>query len=422
TRVRLVPAPNEDILSITLGIDMGAVHDEIEGETTFTAAMLTRGTERLTPDAIAEAIESRGCSLSSGATYDVTTLSAVGLGEHADTMLSLMAESLLTPRFDPAEVDRMRERRIADMLMHADDPEWLAIWASMHAAYHGHPYGRLRDGSAETLQQVGPDVMRRVHARMLRYPRAIIVAGPFEPTSMLARLEELLGPLPAADIDPNIAEGTMWTGTAVVAPKDDAVQSVLRIVLPNVPYQHPDRPALSLVTQAVGGYTLARLFMILREQKGYTYGAYAFPDVRRYGRTTLIGTSVGNEYSRDTMRTIYEELRRLTAEMLTADELRNARQYMLGSFARNNETPQQAAGLAWTILQFDLPDDYYTTYVERLQQVTLEECMDVQRRYFDPSMWSMGICGNARVVHDALEGLVERIVHMDPATRSLVDA
>lgn len=213
----------------------------------------------------------------------------------------------------------------------------------------------------------------------------------------------------------------MWTGTAVVAPKADAVQTVLRISLPSVPHLHPDMPVLSLVTTAFGGYTLARLFTVLREQKGYTYGAYAFPEMRRYGRTTIIGTSVGNEYTADTMMTIREELNRLATQPLAADDLANARQYMLGSFARNNETPQQAAGLAWTMLQFGLPDDYYATYVRRLQEITAEECFAVQQRYFNPSLWAMGLCGNDDIVQAALQGLVDRIVHMDPATRSLID-
>jgi len=422
TRVRLIPAPNEDILSISIGLDTGAVHDEIAGETTFTARMLTRGTTRYSPDAFAEAAESRGCSISSSATYDVTTLTGVGLAEHANAMLELMVESITSPGFDTAEVDRERQKRIADLMMNADDPEMLAVWASMHAAYHGHPYGRLRDGDATTLATVDAEVMRRVHARMLRVPRAVIVAGPFEPQAMLRRIEELLGPLPTPDIDPTIADGAMWTGTAVVVPKPDAVQTVIRAVLPNIPFHHPDFAAKSLVTSALGGYTLARLFTILREQKGYTYGAYAFPDMRRYGRTTVIVTSVGNEYTADTIATLYDELHRLSTEPLDADELLNARQSMLGTFARNNETPQQAAGLVWTILQHNLPDDFYTTYVQRLQAVSVDECMDVQRRYFQPSQWSLGICGATDVVHAALQGKVERVVHMDPATRALVDA
>lgn len=422
TRVRLIPAPNEDIVSITIGLDTGAVHDQIAGETTFTARMLTRGTERYSPDAFADAVESRGCSVSSAATYDVTTVTGVGLAEHADVILSLMVESITSPGFDPAEIDRERQKRIANLMMNADDPEMLAVWASMHAAYHGHPYGRLRDGDADTLAAVDGAVMRRVHARMLRVPRAIIVAGPFEPQAMLRRIDELLSPLPVPDIDPSIPEATLWTGTAVVVPKPDAVQSVIRAVLPNVPFDHPDMAAMALVTSALGGYTLARLFTILREQKGYTYGAYAFPEMRRYGRTTLLVTSVGNEYTADTIATLHDELRRLATEPLQADELLNARQSMLGAFARNNETPQQAAGLLWTILQHRLPEDFYTRYVQRLQDVTIDECMAVQQRWFDPAQWGLGICGNLDVVHPALDGLVQRIVHMDGATRLLIDA
>ena len=72
------------------------------------------------------------------------------------------------------------------------------------------------------------------------------------------------------------------------------------------------------------------------------------------------------------------------------------------------------------MLQFGLPDDYYTTYVRRLQEITAEECLAVQQRYFDPSMWAMGLCGNNDVVRAAVQDLVDRITYMDPATRSLI--
>jgi zinc protease len=422
TRVRLIPSSTEDLVSITIGLDTGGVHDVRMGETTFTARMLTRGTTRLTPGEFAEAVESRGCSVSSGASYDVTTVSGVGLAVHTETILDLMAECLTSPRFDPEEIDRERQRRAADMLMHADDPEWLAVWASMHASYHGHPYGRPRDGVPSSLGSIDADVMRTVHERMLRAPRAIIVSGRFDADTMLRHIERTLGPLPHPTFDPQIEEGKLWTGTAVLAVKDDAVQSVLRIGLPNVPFDHPDMPALSLATSALGGFTLARLFSILREQKGYTYGAYAFPDMRRYGRATVIGTSVGNEYTVDTMRTIYDELRRISTEPLDAEELENARQYMLGSFARNNETPQQTAGLAWTILQYGLADDYYTTYISRLQAVTVEECLHAQQRYLDPALWCIGVAGQEQVLRTALDGMVQRTVVMDIDTRMLKDA
>lgn len=422
TKVRLIPSDAEDVLSITIGVDTGAVHDVILGETTFTARMLARGTQRSSPQDFAEEVESRGCSINAGASYDVTTISAVGLAQHAEAMLTLMTECLMTPLFDADEIDRERQRRVADMMMHADDPEWLAVWATMHVTYHGHPYGRPRDGVPSTLAAIDADVMRTVHARMLRAPRAIIVAGRFDVDAMRQRIEQALSPLPIPDMDPRIEEGTSWTRTAVMAAKDDAVQSVLRIGLPNVPYDHPDMPALSVATSALGGYTLARLFTILREQKGYTYGAYAFPDMRRYGRSTVIGTSVGNDYTLDTVKTLHDELHRIATQPLEPDELEHARQYMLGAFARNNETPQQTAGLAWTILQYGLSEDYYTSYISRLQQVTIDDCMRAQRTYLDPSAWCLGVSGNESVLRTALDGMVDRVVMMDVNTRMLNDA
>lgn len=417
--VHCIPSDTEDLVTISIGIHAGAVHDEQVGETTFTALMLSRGTERHTADAFADEVERRGCSISTSADRDAVTLMAVGLREYGGDLVSLLADCLLRPRFDADEVDRQRERKAADFMMNVVDPEWLAAHALVAVAFEGHPYARPREGTPATLASIGPDRMRAVHARLLTAPRDIIVAGAFDVDGMVAALDGHLGDMPVAVPPPVIAMATSTPRLACLAHRDDAVQTVLRVGLPAVGPGHPDAPGLALCVGVLGGYTLARLFSILREEKGYTYGAYAMTDARVYGRQLMAMTSVGNDFTADTCRILASEIDRMGNERIADDELSDTRQYMLGVFARSQETPQQTASMVWTMIQHGLADDHYDRWVKALQEVDADALRDVQRRYFSTDAWYIGASGAESVVRPALEGLVDDLRLFDVDTMTM---
>ncbi len=414
TPVSIIAAPNEDLVTITVGIRTGARHDVIPGETSVTAQMLNRGTERRTAAEFAEEVERRGCSLRTLADADACSVQASGLIEWFDDLVALAAEALTSPRFDARELDVLRERIIADILVDLVDVEWLALRACAQGAYGSHPYGRPRNGNPTTLRTLTPDTLRGVHTRILDAPRHIIVAGPVDPDVILPVLEAGFGGLPRATASADTNRAEARPGVGIIAGKDDAVQSAFRIALPCVPFDHPDSASVQLLTGVLGGYTLARLFTILREEKGYTYGAYAFNEVRPMGGLTGILTSVGNEFTLDTMRVIAHEVDRIGSERINDEEFENARQQILGTFARSNETPQQTASLVWTTIQHDLPSDFFAQHIARLQALTPDDVRDVQRRIFSTDAWVVGIAGQPDLVREAITPYVRTIEVWNP--------
>ncbi|MCX6141061.1 MAG: pitrilysin family protein [Candidatus Kapabacteria bacterium] len=409
TPVHVIAAPNEDLVTITVAMRTGARHDVLPGETSITAQMLNRGTIRLNALAFAEEVERRGCSLRTVADNDACSVQASGLIEWFDDLVDLAAECLLTPRFDETELDKLRQRISADMMVDLVDVEWLAARACALRAYDGHPYARPRNGNPASLRNLTTDALRSAHHRMINAPRHIIVAGPVDVDAVVATLDAAFGGMPTPGEIISTPRSTMRARAGVVAPKNDAVQTAFRIALPCVSFDHPDYAAVQLVTTVLGGYTLARLFSVLREEKGYTYGAYAFSDVRPRGTTTGIVTSVGNDFTADTMDVIAEEVRRIGAERIDDEELENARQQVLGTFARSNETPQQTASLVWTMLQHELPFDYFERHVMRLQKLVSEDLVGVQERYFSTSHWVVGVSGNPDIVRPAIADYVDTV-------------
>ncbi|MDZ4744963.1 MAG: pitrilysin family protein [bacterium] len=409
TSVFLIPRSDEDLFTITVGLETGSVYDVVPGETSFAAEMLGRGTERLTAEQFADEVEGRGCTVRTSADRDAASIYGAGLAEYAEDIVELASEAFLSPRFDAREADRQCQRRLADILMNASDPEWLASRAGAAVSFGDHPYTHQREGTAVSLPLITRERMLAVHQRLLTAPRAIVVAGKFDSTSMMPILERTFGTLPKSVPQPAVPQAHVQERTALIARKDDAVQTAFRIVMPGVGFLHADYPAMQLISEVLGGFQLARLFTILREQKGYTYGANSFVDVRKHANTLMLATSVGTEFTTDTVATIAGELKRLRTELIDEEEMENARQSLLGQFVRSTETPQQTAGMLWQIILHGLPMDYFDRHVEHIQKLTPELLLPVQQRLFDERRWAIGASGVWDVVRDAVAGAVDSI-------------
>ena len=403
TPVFIVPAANKDLVTISIAMRTGSIHDEVPGVTSITAQMLNRGTTSLDAAAFAEEVERRGCSLRAAADSDACTIHASGLAEWFDDLVGFAASALLQPRFDEAELDKLRQKTIADMLVELVDVEWLAGRACASRTFYNHPYARPKNGTPATLKTLTRADLQRAHERMCSADRYVIVAGPVEAETVVQKLSAALHGLHTPKASTIVDAVASTPGWGIMAPKEDAVQTAFRITMPGIGYGSPDYPALQVVANVLGGYTLARLFTVLREEKGYTYGAYAFPTVRPLSATSTIVTSVGNEFTADTLATIADEVQQISSKRIDDEEFENARQQILGSFARSCETPQQTASLVYTLVQYHLPFDYFDKHIETIQTLTPDSVAHVQQQYFTTKDWIVGISGVGSVIESALK-------------------
>lgn len=419
TRLHLLHYPNQQVVTIACGLHAGAIYDEIAGETTITAQLLTLGTRQRTAEELAVDVERRGCSLSSSADRDAVNIHASGLSEHAPWLAETMMECLLNPRLDPVELETLKRRRMAEIDMNLSDPDWLAAHALLAVQYPGHPYATPRDGMPGSVERIDIETSKRVHMRMLKANRDIIIAGGFDVDAVIATFEHSVVNAPAPSPLPAPNSVSAMASTACVVERPEAVQSVLRIAMPSVNLSHPTLAQQNLAITILGGYTLARLFSVLREEKGYTYGAYATNEVRRYGQAMVMHTSVGNDFTEDTIDVIASLVTGMQRFDVSDEEVEQARQFMLGTLARSTETPQQAAAMTWNVIQYGLADDHYQRYAAALQRVTRDELAAVARTLFTVDEWTIAAVGCPSVLATALDGHVAHRRTWDPATMAL---
>ena len=193
----------------------------------------------------------------------------------------------------------------------------------------------------------------------------------------------------------------------------NAVQSEISVGnIINISMSHPDYFALRLANQIFGG-SGGRLYENLREDKGFTYGAYSGVETSRYVGRFSASTSVRNEVTDSSIVEIINELNRITSEDVSEAKLESVKEKFVGNFIMSTEQPSTIANFARNIDKFNLPDNFYETYLENFQKVTIDDINRVSNKYFKKDNVRIIVVGKGKDVLTSLEKLPYNIKYYD---------
>jgi len=185
--------------------------------------------------------------------------------------------------------------------------------------------------------------------------------------------------------------------------KPGAPQSEIRIGYPALARSTPDYFPVSVMNRILGGQFSSRINLNLREKRGYTYGARsAFIFLKHPGPFMASGGFVSAKTD-SSVEQLVAEIKRMHAEGITAEELAFAKKGMTGAFALNFETQAQVANTLQNLVLYGLPDDYYATYLQNIDGVTLEDVRRVAAAYLNPDAMAILVVGDAKLVKPGLE-------------------
>jgi zinc protease len=170
---------------------------------------------------------------------------------------------------------------------------------------------------------------------------------------------------------------------------------------------------LLLMHTILGANASSRLFMNLREHKGYTYGAYSSLDARRLAGTFRATAEVRTAVTGASLHEFFYELDRIRNEAVSADEITNAKSYLTGVFPIRIETQDGLIDQLVNIKMFDLPDDYLRTYRERVNAVTTDEIQAVAQKYVTPDAAAIVIVGDAAEINEQIKPYSEKFEMYD---------
>jgi zinc protease len=390
------------LVSYRLAFMSGDVHDPSDsvGLTSAMASMLTEGTENYSSLALAEKIERLGASISTSSSDDFTVIAASALALYNSEILHLMSEIVFRPTFPDDELDLYKRNTIENLKFQRSQPNFLANEQTARLLYGAHPYSRVSP-SASDIEKLSSDALSRFHNHRFIPNNAVLIAvGDVERDELLKEIEEHFGDW-GQGTSPELTfpkPPSRDKTTLTIVDRQGSAQS--NIVLANLALNRndPDYFAVIVMNQVLGAGASSRVFMNLREEKGYTYGAYTRVDAKKLAGDFEATAEVRTAVTGDSLKEFFYELNRIRDEKVSGDELADAKNFLTGVFPIRAETQEGLTNLIVSQELYNLPKDYLQTYRDDVNAVTIDEVQRVANKYIAPDKMAIIIVGDAEEI------------------------
>ncbi len=418
---RVVTASLAKVPLVTLAAvfhSAGASHDPVdrEGLAQLTASMLLEGTTVRDGAAVAELFESVGSSLSASADWDATTLSFTVQPSRLGAAVAALREVLQSPAFPERELARLQAEHRADRLQLTADSQGLADSAFAWSCYGNRSrYRRSLDGTIATVGwMTRDDLARSWRAQYSARALTVVLAGDVSAKRALAVADELASGL-AGDAAParDVSVEPRYAGREVtLVAKPESAQAELRLGHASVPRSHPSYFPLTVMNAVLGGLFSSRINLNLRERHGYTYGAFSGFDWRRHAGPWSVSTAVKSETCGAAVREILMEIDRIRTAGIDQDELELATKYLVGVFPLRFETTAAVASALASQATFELQDDYFDTYRDRIAAVSASDVLRAAMDHIHPGQLQIVAAGDPALLKTDLAAINGGEVHV----------
>jgi zinc protease len=367
----------------------------------FIGQMMTAGTKNRSKDEFNEEVDFLGARISGSS----TSLSASMLKRHEEKVLELMADVLYNPLFPEEELVKLKTQSKSALAIAKNDPNSISGNLTSKLVYgSSHPYGEIE--TEATVENVTVEDIKSYYNTYFKPNIAYLaIVGDISLSDAkrlvnkhFAKWEK--GNVPSFQYETPVPPAK---NTVALVDRSASQQSVIDVTYPiQNSLSSDDYLASRIVGFVLGGGASSRLFMNLREDKSFTYGANA-----RIGSDKLVASfnafsSVRGSATDSAVNEIIYEIRNLRENGVTKEELESAKANLSGSFARSLESPTTIAQFAINMERYNLPSDYYTTYLQRLNALTLEDVNGAARRLLKPENMYITVVGNGSEIQEGL--------------------
>lgn len=378
-----------------------------KGVSDILSSMIGNGTETISKNAFNEEIDFLGANINfwdSGA-------SANGLSRYSKRILELMADGALNPLFVQEEFEKEKAKLIEGLKSNEKSVTAIAGRVENVLTY-GKEHYKGEFTTEETLNNVTlSDVVLNYNTYFVPGNAYLVIVGDVNFKEVKKEVERLFGKWKKATA-PQLSYSN---------PKDvqysqinfidmpNAVQSEIALVnLSNLKMTDKEYFASLLANQILGGGGEGRLFLNLREKNGWTYGAYSSIGSGKYINKFRSGSSVRNAVTDSAVVEVFNELKRIRTELVSEEDLKNAKAKYIGNFVMQIEKPSTIAGYALNKETQGLPDDFYENYIKNINAVTAEDIKNAANKFFLADQTRVVIVGKAADVLPGLEAMSKK--------------
>ena len=396
------------LVDFFIAIDGGHALDDLNksGVAYLMASLMNEGTATKTPEDLEEEIELLGSSIGIRATNESVYISGNTLKRNLAKTMALTEEMLLQPRWDEKEFQRIKTNTINGIKRRLADPESIADNAFDLVLYgQYHPLGQTYYGTVETIEAITLDEVKEFYNHYIVPSLArVLVVGDVTQKETEKVLQNLATnwtskevQLPAYTL-PKQSE----TSTLYFVDVPDAKQSIIQIGNLALKRTDPDYEAVQVMNYKLGGAFNGNLNMILREEKGFTYGARSGFSGSELVAQFTISTSVRSNATLESVQIIRDEIDKYK-QGITPGDLEFTKNALLKSNALRFETHNELLNLLFEMSKYNLPTNYIEQEEDIIRNMTLEEHKALANKYLDIDKMIYVIVGDAKTQFELLK-------------------
>ena len=389
-------------LAYSLVLDNDPVFEgDMEGYTDFAGQLMRTGTTTRTKDQIDEQVDMLGASMNTSA----SGISANCLVKHNEELLDIMSDVLLNANFKTEELEKIRTQTLSSLEADKNEPGAISGRVSSILVYgENHPYGL--NESEESVKKITLEKCTEYYKTYFKPNVAYLaIVGDITLEQAKPLVEKYFGSWQRGDVPKAtyaVKKAPSKT-TVVVVDRPNAVQSTINVTYPvDLKPGSADDIKVKLTNTILGGGTF-RLYNNLREKHGWTYGAYSSIQPDKLVGEFSSSAEVRNPVTDSSFTEILAEMSRLRTEPVNDTELNMVRNYMMGDFGRALENPATVAKFAINTARYNLPKDYYATYLTRLSTLNSADVQLTAQKYIRPDNAYLLMVGKAEDIAPKLK-------------------
>ena len=405
------------LVSYRLAFKTGSANDpaDMPGLLSMTAGLLDEGTATRTSEQISDEVAKYGATLNASAGSDFTTVTASSLTQYSDKMLALLADVVLNPAFPEKELSLARANRKQGLVAQRAQAGFLASEQTARVLYGAHPYSIVSSTPA-ALDAMTRDKLVAYHKQTFIPNNAVFMAvGNVNREALLAQLNNYFGKWTQGTAAQSNFPAPPVRSERGIYIVDRPGSAQANIVLANLALErnNPDYFPVLVMNQVLGAGASSRLFLNIREQKGYTYGAYSGFDARRLAGNFRSTAEVRTDVTGPALKEFFYEFDRIRKDIVPDEELKNAKSYLTGVFPLRLESQEAVLGQLTEVKLYGLPADYLYTYRDQVNAVTPAEVQRVAQKYLQPDQMAVIIVGDAGKITDQVKPYSSKIAVFD---------
>lgn len=389
-----INAGNEEVLKIDFVFNAGSNLQQIKGQANFAAKMLSEGTSKYSAAEIAEKLDFYGAYFQAKSGTDDATITLYCLNKHLKNCIPYIVEILTDSLFPEKDLEILKKNTIQNLVVNEERNSYLARRKFNQSVFGGNSvYGSF--SSKEDIISIERTSLINFYKNQYQKGIKYILVSGFVTDDVIKTIANNFDNaiFSHAIENKNKHVGNEFVKETIYLDRENSVQSAIIIGKKLFNRNNPDFREMQLLNLILGGYFGSRLMKNIREEKGLTYGIYSAIESYPNDACWYIDTEINNDLCEMGVEEIYKEVKLIRTVKIGDDELRTAKNYLLGSFLRSIDGPFSLADRFKILKDYNLEYSYFYEYIEIIKKSTADNLIILANKHLNEETFTKVIVG-----------------------------